>query len=407
MARKGHVLTDKGSVMLLPFQFITAVFYAALSLILFTACQSVSTDSGNNCQFDNVQFDTDFSSARLDRCQQLSDTRFLLTLKPENTPINDSAWYAFKLVTKSPQEVEIVMEVEGGEHRYLPKVSIDGDSWSLKEYKLRQKKLKMHFAATKHPIWIAGQEIIDNQDYLDWGQALMAQGKVSHEQLGLSTLQRPIMKLEVSDNRDAKEWLLVLGRQHPPELTGAMALFPFSEVLLANTQLAKQFRQRFNIVIIPNLNPDGVEVGNWRHNANGVDLNRDWGKFNQAETRQVANYLDSLIAAGEKVHFAVDFHSTRKDIFYTMPTDHGLQNPQMVELWLDDVDSQYADFKVIQQPGNNPDKGVFKQYIADKYRVHAITYEMGDNTDRRFIDNLAVNAANSLMQTMLASKPVE
>lgn len=393
--------------MLLPYKLVTTVFYTALSLLFFTACQSTSTSTENNCQFDNVKFDTDFSTGRLDRCKQLSDTRFLLTLKPENTPINDSAWYAFKLVTDSPQEVDIVMEVAGGKHRYLPKVSRDGESWSLKEYTLRKQQLKMHFAASDQPIWVAGQEIIDNQDYLDWGEALMAQGQASHERLGLSTQQRPIMKLEVSSDKEAKEWLLVLGRQHPPELTGAMALFPFSEVLLSNTQLAKQFRQRFNIVIIPNLNPDGVEIGNWRHNANGVDLNRDWGKFKQAETRVVANYLERLVASGDKLHFAVDFHSTRKDIFYTMPGDYGLQNPQMVAHWLDDLDNQYASFKVVQQPGNNPDMGVFKQYIADKYRVHAITYEMGDNTDRRFIDNLAINAANSLMQTMLASKPVE
>ncbi|ACA87523.1 M14 family metallopeptidase [Shewanella woodyi] len=393
--------------MLFPYKLVTAVFYTGLSLLFFTACQSVSTSNENNCHFANVKFETDFSTGRLDRCQQLSDTRFLLTLRPENRPINDSAWYAFKLVTQSPQEVEIVMEVEGGKHRYLPKVSRDGEIWSLKEYKLRSQQLKMHFAATDQPIWVAGQEIIDNQDYLEWGEALMAQGKANHEQLGLSTEQRPIMKLEASTDKEGKEWLLVLGRQHPPELTGAMALFPFSEVLLSNTQLAKEFRERFNIVIIPNLNPDGVEVGNWRHNANGVDLNRDWGKFKQAETRVVASYLERLIASGDKIHFAVDFHSTRKDIFYTMPSDYGLQNPQMVEHWLDELDNQYTGFKVIQQPGNNPDIGVFKQYIADKYGVHAITYEMGDNTNRRFIDNLAINAANSLMQTMLASKPVE
>jgi len=61
---------------------------------------------------------------------------------------------------------------------------------------------------------------------------------------------------------------------------------------------------------------------------------------------------------------------------------------------------------VIQKPGNNPGKGVFKQYFTDKYKAHAITYEMGDNTDRKFINTLAVSAANTLMTTLLNSDPV-
>ncbi len=44
---------------------------------------------------------------------------------------------------------------------------------------------------------------------------------------------------------------------------------------------------------------------------------------------------------------------------------------------------------------------LFKQYFSDVFNVHAITYEMGDNTDRVFINQLAESAANSLMKTLL------
>ena len=51
--------------------------------------------------------------------------------------------------------------------------------------------------------------------------------------------------------------------------------------MLGDTELAREFRQRFRVIAIPVLNPDGITGGNWRMNLGGVDLNRDWGKFDE------------------------------------------------------------------------------------------------------------------------------
>jgi hypothetical protein len=59
-------------------------------------------------------------------------------------------------------------------------------------------------------------------------------------------------------------------------------------------------------------------------------------------------------------------------------------------------------FEVVQKPGNKPNNGVSKQYFADNYHVHAITYEMGDETDRDKIKAIAKNASTLLMETMLS-----
>ena len=40
------------------------------------------------------------------------------------------------------------------------------------------------------------------------------------------------------------------------------------------------------------MNPDGVDLGHWRHNANGVDLNRDWSYYNQPEIKQAVNFIE-------------------------------------------------------------------------------------------------------------------
>lgn len=357
------------------------------------------------CEFDQVTFDNDFAGASSDKmiesCQSNSQNKIEIVLKPENTPINNSPWYAFKLSSEEKKQVEVTIRVIDGDNRYPPKLSKDGQHWEGVEYVKDKEKLVFTVALSKQPVFIAAQEIITNQDYNEWVNRLAESSNTSQSVIGESVQGRPINALEVRENRQANEWLVILGRQHPPEITGALALFPFTENLLSDSSVAKSFRNRFNILIVPNLNPDGVQMGHWRHNVNGVDLNRDWKKFAQPEVRAVHEHINKLVQAGGKMAMAVDFHSTRRDIFYTMPNDFGMEQRYLVNNWLKAVDKQYKNFSVIQKPGNNPGLGVFKQYFADHYKVHAITYEMGDNTDRAFIHDFAIDAANQLMKTMM------
>ena len=86
-----------------------------------------------------------------------------------------------------------------------------------------------------------------------------------------------------------------------------------------------------------------------------------------------------------------------------MPTDYGVEDRYFVKHWLSALDKAMPNFDVIQKPGNRPNNGVSKQYFADNYKVHAITYEMGDETNRDNIDIIATNASILLMQTLLAN----
>jgi predicted deacylase len=305
-------------------------------------------------------------------------------------------------VADQPTQVKVTIQIAGKRfNRYLPKISYDMATWRTHTHKVRGKRLEFNVDASPKALYIAAQEVINNQYYVDWAEKLQQTSAVKQSVLGKSLQGRPIYKIE--SHSESKEWLVILGRLHPPEITGALALFPFVETLLANNSFADSFRQKYNLLIIPNLNPDGVAMGNWRHNANGVDLNRDWITFKQPETQQVHQYLQDLVADGQKIKFAVDFHSTQHDVFYTMPVDYGVEDRYFVKHWLGALDKAMPNFEVVQKPGNRPNNGVSKQYFADNYNVHAITYEMGDETNRDNIDIIANNAAVLLMKTLMSA----
>lgn len=377
-----------------------------LVIVFLTSCTKTLVldqhDNQQTCDTGAVRLIADFEASRMDECQVLADNNYLITIAPENTPINPSPWYAFKIEADTATDITVNIKISGNrDNRYLPKFSQDMKTWSVYPHKYRNKQLILNIKASTKPVYIAGQEVIDNQYYVDWAKKLQKTAHITHQQLGTSQQGRPIYKIE--SRGDSNEWLVILGRLHPPEITGALALFPFVETLLANNPLAVYFRKNYNLLVIPNLNPDGVAMGNWRHNANGVDLNRDWITFKQPETQQVHQYLQQLVASGAKIKFAVDFHSTQHDVFYTMPTDYGVEERYFVKHWLGALDKAMPNFDVIQKPGNRPNNGVSKQYFADNYQVHAITYEMGDETNRDNIDIIATNASILLMQTLLAN----
>jgi len=383
---------------------LSYIYVLLFVFVLFSSCISKSSSSNSNtkaCEQGPIRLTTNFATGRMDRCEKGEHNEYMITLIAEKTPINSSPWYAFKIVSDKPETIKITMEVQGDKHRYPPKISQDGIHWQLQKYELNNEHLTMTINVSDKPTYIAAQEIINNQYYVDWGQGLKQKSHVSHEVLGRSSQGRAIYKLE--SKGDSKEWLVILGRMHPPEVTGALALFPFVENLLSDQKLARDFRQKYNVLIIPNINPDGVYAGNWRYNANGVDLNRDWIDFSQTEVRQIDDYLKNLVKQGNTIKFAVDFHSTREDVFYTMPINYGMENAYFVEHWLNALDQQMPDFLVVTKPGNTPNNGVSKQYFADNFNIHAITYEMGDDTDRMKIKDIALNASNTLMQTLLSN----
>lgn len=357
------------------------------------------------CTNGNVTLTKDFEGGRFNQCQVLTGNIFELTLVAEDQPINNSPWYAFKIAADKAQSIQIVLKYPKGTHRYTPKYSNDFSHWSPllnTQFKVSEDKKRsdIKLDVVSGNSWIAAQPVIDNANYQVWADKLASENKnVTSSIVGSSIEGRPLIAIK-SLAINKKPLILLLGRQHPPEVTGAMAMRTFVDTLLANTPIAVAFRREINILILPNLNPDGVAAGNWRHNADGVDLNRDWGPFTQPETRQAINYIEKALE-NKSLWMTIDFHSTWRDIFYIQKPDMETRFTDLVSQWLKAMQNRSSPIEFEPIAGHSPDKPTSKTYFYQKYKIPAITYELGDETDPNAIEQSSIIAANTFMQLLL------
>lgn len=365
-----------------------------------------------SCDNDRAALTSDFPGARLSTCEAKRG-KFLVTIEPEDRPINPSPWYAFRIEPKQPGKLRIVMRYGESKHRYRPKVSRDGTNWTLLEPdRLRKspsgKTVTLRLRLDAEPVFIAGQELLLNTAYEHWIARLAAKTPVATQKIGDSVEGRPLTAVISTPPVETgeKEFVIFVSRQHPPEVTGSLANLAFLETVFGGSPLAERFRRRFHIVAVPNLNPDGVTRGHWRHNVNGVDLNRDWGPFTQPETQAMLGILDDIAADPNSVlRLLLDFHSTRRNVFYTQTREDKTVPPGFTERWLNGARERLKGYEFEHAERPLTDRATSKNYTYRRFGAPAITYEVGDRTDRRAIRASAVIFAEEMMETLLGYSP--
>ncbi|MEE3373341.1 MAG: M14 family zinc carboxypeptidase [Planctomycetota bacterium] len=358
---------------------------------------------------DTVQITNAFPGGRLNDCQRVAPFEYRLLIRPENQPVNNSAWYAFRIDARAAVTLTVHLAYEGGRHRYYPHLSPDGRAWKLiaKEryaHHREQESATLTLAvAAQQALWVAGGEMIGVAELDAWCQRLAERSFVQRSQAGQSIGGRPLELLTIG-NRGAGNLVFLISRQHPPEVTGTMALKAFVGRLCADQPLAKQFRAKFATVVAPMVNPDGVTQGHWRHNNNGVDLNRDWRLFAQPETRQVRDALLKCLARpGARPFLFLDFHSTHRNLFYTQADRHETFPSNFTRRWLAGLRQQFPDYQFRRQGSHNPRGGTSKSWAYEQFGIPAITYEVGDRTRPALVERFAQGAAQEAMKLLLDS----
>lgn len=350
-----------------------------------------------------IGFTNCFAAARANAVEQLNDSSFMITILPENTPVNPSPWYAFRVWATGSRKIFITLNYQKEQHRYPPKTSNDRVNWQATgpvHFNSDSSKASFAIQAGTDTLTVAGQEIITAANSYEWIDSLAQLPFVQKQVIGYSVLGKPIIALSTRGVEQAAA-VVVLSRQHPPEVTGFMAMQQFVETVLGSSEQAQAFRRRYQLLIVPMLNPDGVDEGNWRHSAAGVDLNRDWDLFLQPETRAVRDFLLQKTKDTQvKVYFGIDFHSTYRDVFYTN-ADTVTRVPGFTQRWLQAFAKAIPGFKPNVKPSGNGGN-VSKSWMMRALGCDALTYEVGDGTPRELLKMKGRVAAEKMMELLPA-----
>jgi len=356
--------------------------------------------------FGDVHFSNEFSGARLNGCEQISENEFKVIISPEYEPINKSPWYAFKVWSETKRKISVRFLYTYGSHRTRPWVSHDGEKWErlaerdhVVNRDLGEGTAK--FAIGPKPLWIAAQELIGLKQLGNWTDTKCALPFVQSSIIGQSIEGRPLRQFVLSETTNAN-YVFVIGRQHPPEVTGTIGMMSFVDVIAGNSKLAKKFRSQFQTVVIPVVNPDGVEHGHWRSNLGGVDLNRDWKPFSQPESRATSNAIRTIARQPDARPFVfLDFHSTHTNVYYAQPDEQKIFPNEFTRRWLEAVHAKLPRFGFDRDNGHNLGQFTSKAWANETFGIAAITWEFGYNTDRKTIRQAATVGAEELMRLLL------
>ena len=364
--------------------------------------------TNKECSTDTVKIDFSFSGSGNLSCEVIKSDYLKIFINPElDDSINPSPWFAFRKSEHS-KSIKLALDYKNYHHRYHPKISIDKKSWDkIDEANISKKEngkiVVIDFLPSSQKKYVASQELITNFWYNKWYNELENSGRVRREVIGFSVLKNPIPMFFVEKNIN-NPYILILGRQHPPEVTGAFAMRGFINQLLNKNSLSDSFLKNYNILFVPLMNPDGVMNGYWRYNENKKDLNRDWGIFIQPETDAVNKKLTEL--KNKKLALFIDFHSTFKNLFYISDIAEESPMKNFLEDWLLDSRKSLseANYKYEIINSLNKDNGVSKNYIYNKYKIPSVTYEVSDNEDRDVIQQSSSILAINLMELLLKVK---
>jgi len=355
-----------------------------------------------------VTFDNTFSGARVNDCTQVGPHEFKILVTPENEPINPSPWYAFRVKASAPVEITVRLAIATAKSRPRARISEDGIQWKRvddADWKGESgaPECVLKLKVGPKPVWVASNHMVSVDQLWAWTDALARKPGAAMRTIGQSIAGRPIKLVEVDQGAPAN-YVLVIGRQHPPEVTGSIGLMAFMDRVMDDSETSSAFRKKFRVVTVPLVNPDGVHEGQWRSTLGAVDSNRDWHDFSQPETAAVR---DAILAIQKRpdarLFLLLDFHTTSKDIFYLPPDSAKTFPPSFSRRWVDAIQARFPDYEVESTGSHNVDQWTFKRWAFETTGAPGITYELGSGTSPAKIERIVQGAADEAIRLLMES----
>lgn len=361
---------------------------------------AVSKPSLSGCQTVQGSVHFDFEGASRSTCYVEDERTLSILVTPEHLPpINPSPWYAFRYRAANGGNLTVNVRYVGARHRYAPQWRGSGDPAAY-SVTVGQDRSAVSITLPPGDGVVSGQPLVTSAHYDKLLAQIAQSGRGKRVTLGYSHDGRPIKAVRLG-NTNASRLVVLLGRQHPPEVTGATAMDAFSIWIAKLVRSGAIDGIQFQFLIVPLLNPDGVARGHWRANLGGADLNRDWGTFKQPETRAVSDWLARLPAQVRPV-LMLDFHSTNRNLFYVQGDEAGAQGKTFLAAWLGGKETAFAGYPFKIEPRDaNPGSGTTKNWFNTTYGIPAYTYEVGDDSDPAAVHAAAEVLAQNLIPSLV------
>jgi hypothetical protein len=211
---------------------------------------------------------------------------------------------------------------------------------------------------------------------------------VKIDSIGLSVQERPLWQLTISsdpNNVTGKRTVYIHARTHPQETEGFYVTREIIKILLSEVPFAQNIRENCVFYIVPMYNPDGVELGYPRRNANNVDLESNWFTFpNEPEVAALKARFTELMSSTNPIEVELNMHSSSLCKRYFVYHDSAGTSPQFALMQQDFIEGVRSYYQNGIEPwnyyvswtGGNPMKypeSWFWYYHGES--VMALTYE--------------------------------
>lgn len=281
------------------------------SQIRFSA-EFESGSLGNTTLVDSVWFNTGKGDSTLYISYRI-DSRFD-PLNPVDTSLRPSArWYYFRLEGIKGKMVHLAVK---NSEAIRPFYSYDGENFvrfsqgENPEKGLIVKKFQKDTVYISHFIpytWSRHKSKLD-----EWS----VKPFVTREIIGYSSQELPIEMITIDEsdlqnNDKEKRQIWIHGRSHPSEQPASWHLEALTDLLLSDSQEAKDLRRNSKIYIIPFINPDGVYGGFSRSTSTGVNIEINWDRPDSLTMPEVLALKRTLerVTAQKPLDILLNMHS--------------------------------------------------------------------------------------------------
>ncbi|MEJ2634381.1 MAG: M14 family zinc carboxypeptidase [Calditrichia bacterium] len=244
-------------------------------------------------------------------------------------------------------------------------------------------------------------------DLKRWGQSPY----VTIDSIGASVLNLALWQLTITSDTPppagGRHTVFMHVRTHPGEVQSFWVANEVINLLLSDDPFAAAVRENCVFYIIPMYNPDGVELGLPRQNANGIDIESNWNASQvQPEVAALQKRFSQLMSSSNPIEVALNMHSSVLNTRYFVYHDAAGTSPYYADLEQQFIGGVRSHFPGGIEPWNffvSWTSGTATQYPESWFWLHfadqvmALTYEDNNSPDAGGYDSTAYALVHGVM----------